>query len=180
MNPIPAALVYPLPTINPMSLESIIGTVGVSYNNFASATWVAANRALFIPFSLQVPIVAKKLFVANATTGIPNDNIDVGIYSADGTRIVSAGSTAQSGTEIAQNFAIADTLIGPGVFYLAMVMSGSTGTIYRASNATLATLRRAGMLQMASAFPLPTTATFAAIGNAYIPMVGLRWGGTVL
>ena len=64
-------------------------------------------------------------WASNATTGIPNDNIDVGIYSADGTRIVSAGSTAQSGTEIAQNFAIADTLIGPGDFYLAMVMNGT-------------------------------------------------------
>jgi hypothetical protein len=57
------------------------------------------------------------MLVLNGATA--SGNMDVGIYDYAGTRLVSSGSTAQSGTSAFQDFDITDTLLGPGIFYLA-------------------------------------------------------------
>lgn len=167
----------PLPTITPFSQESVISTAAFGLNNFASGAYTAANLALYIPFRLQHPIVVTKLFSSNGATA--SGNIDVGIYSADFTRVVSSGSTAQSGTDLNQLFDIADTLLGVGDFYLAVAMNNNTGTLYRTTS-TFNILRVAGMLRQTSAFPLPAVATPVALTASYTPMFGLLWGRTTM
>src|ERR1044072_5106370 len=141
----------PSTTLLPHSAESLsISTTGVSAPS--SAVFPAANRALYVPFRLSDPITVVKMFVLNGAT--VSGNIDVGIYDAVGTRLVSKGSTAQAGTSAIQEFDITDTRLGPGLFYMAVAMDNGTATLFRKSINNFF-LRAAGMFQQASAFALP-------------------------
>lgn len=162
-------MTIPTVTILPFSWESL--TVAQAGSGVpASAVWIAANRAVFIPFRLTDSITVVKMFMLNGAT--VSGNIDVGIYDALGTRLVSKGSTAQAGINAIQEFDITDTRLGPGLFYMASAMDNATGTVLRKSvNGII--LRTAGLFQMASAFPLPATATFAANSGSFLPTVGL-------
>ena len=149
-------------------------------NGFGSAAWPANNRAIYIPFRLAVPAIAQKIFVSNgaAATG----NADVGIYDSAGTRLVSVGSTARAGTDAINTFDIADTLLGPGQFYMAIVLSTTSGSVYRnnAPGAGLTACKVAGMAQEAlGATTLPATATFATCASAYFPLMAVAFRVTV-
>ncbi len=168
----------PLCTITPASPESGVfnapyngGNVGL--NGYASAAWsgIAANTAVFIPFSVAKRITFTTLFIVNGAT--VSGNVDVGIYDSNGTLIVSKGSTAQAGASALQKFTVTSTTIGPGVYYLAVVFDNTTGTIYKTIIGQALRTKLTGMAQMASAFPLPATVTFATIGQDFVPMVGL-------
>jgi hypothetical protein len=131
--------------------------------------WPAADRAIFVPFVLHEPMVVQRMAVFNALTA--TGNVDVGIYTEDGTRLVSAGSTAMSGTVAIQSFSISITL-APGRYYMALAFSSASANI-KAATTSLGSTYACGILQMASAFPLPATATFAAPTSAYIPAFGI-------
>lgn len=135
-----------------------------------SAVFPASNRAIYIPFRLNAPIVAELLFVLNGAA--VSGNIDVGIYDKDGTRLISTGSTAQSGISSLQTFNITDTRLDMGLFYLAVAMDNTTGALIR-TNQAAAAMRMQGCAQQASAFALPAAATFAAVATAYAPIIGL-------
>lgn len=168
-------IIKPLVTIHPMSMESLgayLYTAGnAALENFLSAAYISANRAIYIPFSVSSPILVVKLWSFNGATA--SGNIDVGIYDTAGTKIISSGSTVQAGTNTLQEFDIADTMLGPGNFYLAVAMDNTTGTLFRNSGGSTSLQSAVGMAQQATAFPLPATATFAATGSTYVPMVGL-------
>lgn len=166
----------PLPTISPLSPESIVLGASASLASFASAV-LTANRAYLIPFHIEEPITVTKLFCANGATA--SGNVDVGIYSSSFVKLISSGSTAQAGTNVLQIFNVTDTIIGPGDFYLAIAIDNGTGTIF-SQNIGTTIGNRIGLLQMASAFPLPATITPAAISSGTTPIVGLRQGGTVI
>lgn len=166
----------PLPTISPISTESIVLGASATLSSFASAV-LTANRAYLIPFHIQEPITVTKLFCANGATA--SGNVDVGIYSSSFVRIASSGSTAQAGTNTLQIFDITDITIGPGDFYLAIALNNGTGTIF-SQNVGVTIGNRIGLLQMASAFPLPATITPATVSAGVTPIVGLRQRGTVI
>jgi hypothetical protein len=92
-------------------------------------------------------------------------NVDVGIYSEAGTRLVNSGSTAQAGTSTIQKVGIADTTIGPGTYFFALTASNTTATF--SGNATSSALHRASYRQAetTAAFGLPATATFSPIAS---------------
>jgi hypothetical protein len=161
------------PTIHPWSPESIgpaLATQGEVLSGSTSGAWPSANRAYYIPFGLTKSITAKLMFVYNGATA--SGNFDIGIYDQAGRRLVSSGSTAQAGTNALQTVDITDTWIGPGLFYLALALDNTTGTVQRTS-ASLARQRLTGCFQQATAFALPATATFAAVATANIPVFGL-------
>ena len=114
------------------------------------------------------------MWVVNGATA--SGNLDVGIYTEDGTRLVSIGSTAQSGTTALQFFNITDTFLSPGNYYMACAMDGTTGTTRRHSPA-LERCIAAGLIKGATSFPLPATITFATMTAAYIPQIGLDLTG---
>jgi hypothetical protein len=158
----------PTVTITPFSLEA--GSGMLSTGAPASSAWPAASRALFCSFRLWTPITAVKMFVLNGAT--VSGNIDVGIYDEAGTRLVSSGSTAHAGTSVIQVLDITDTQLGIGLFYMALALDGTTATVYRKS-INVALQRATRWYQMAAAFPLPATATFAAPASNYVPLFGL-------
>lgn len=130
------------------------------------STWPAANLAIFIPFRVYQIYTAVKMSWINGTV---SGNIDVGIYDAQGDRLVSLGSTAMSGASAIQTGDITDTTLKPGLYYMAMAVDNTTATFRRFTSATVAGTAGLGLLQQATAFALPSTATFAACGNDYIP-----------
>lgn len=160
----------PFPTIVPASLESLGPTVGL-LNSYSSAVWPSANLAIFIPFRLAVPQIATRLFWSNG--GTVSGNVDAGLYSEDGTRLISTGSTAQAGVSAIQTVDITDTLLGLGSFYLALAVDNVTATIARLVFSTAAANKVLGLAEQAAAFALPANATFATVGQAYIPLVGV-------
>lgn len=170
----------PNATITPASLESIGPTLtamgtGV-WASFGTATWQSANRAYFVPFRLSVPVLVKQLFIVNGAAA--SNSFDIGIYDEVGTRLISTGSTAQSGTVAIQVVDITDTMIGPGRFYLALVFNGTVGTVMRIAG-TARESPMLGLFSMDTAFPLPATATFARAAASFIPLVGLTTQGVI-
>jgi hypothetical protein len=162
-------------TIHTFSAECL-GAHLTSSSGVGSAAYPAADRAHFLPFRVNRPTLITKLMAYNGSTA--SGNIDVGIYSHDGTRLVSTGSTAQSGTSALQVFDVTDTWLGPGRFYLAVAMDNTTGTLFRATLGSTQIDAGIGLLIEASAFPLPATATFATISGAaaFVPIIGALVG----
>lgn len=173
-----------LPVLSSMSLESAVSQ-GLICNSqklssASSVTYISANRAIYIPFTLSEPVVVTQLFAYNGAT--VSGNIDLGIYDRAGTRLVSSGLTAQSGTSALQLFNIADTELGAGRFFLAVTMDNTTGTLYRIAIIQQSAMA-CGMCQQAlAASPnnfLPATATFAALSSTYLPIIGFMTGATI-
>lgn len=131
----------------------------------ATSALPAANEALFLPVLVTFPLTVYGLGWGNGAT--VTGNTDCGIYDSEGARLVSLGSTAQSGTSVIQTTSITALTLNPGRYYLALAADNNTA-LYRC-NQTLAvsTVQRAsGVAQQTSAFPLPATATFAACTTA--------------
>lgn len=148
--------------------SNLVSTAQIDGTN--SNTWPVANQAIYVPFFTPAPYTVVKLLTFNGA--VASGNIDVGLYAADGTRLVSSGSTAQAGTTVIQEFDVTDTVLAPGWYYLAVAKDDTTGTL-RASTAVTARQARAlGCFGQTSAFPLPATATFAAYASAYLPVFG--------
>lgn len=140
--------------------------------------WVA-NTALYIPFMLPWPYPVRRVFWSNASS-ITTTNRDFGIYTADGTRLYSTGSTAASGVNLLQYVTPTQFLLAPGRYYMAIVTDTSTGA-RGGTGATLAVTAReamAGPLQEASAFPLPATMTPATITLTAFPICGFTLTST--
>lgn len=151
-----------------LGIGAYLAGAGVTETTSVPNTWPAANRALFVPILVPRSLTLVKAFVQNVT---PSGNFDVGFYDAAGNRLVSSGSTAGSGASAVQVVDTTDTPVNPGRYYLAMSTDNATATF--AGFGPVATiLGGGGMLQMAAAFPLPATATFAAMASAIIPIFG--------
>jgi len=135
----------------------------------AAGTWPAANRALYMPVEVNAPCTAYQMaFVVSVQSG----NCDVGIYDELGNRLVSAGSTAV-GVAGVQVVDIADTVLAPGVYFLAMNVDNTTASVNRASGGgTADEYRCAGVQQQAvGAVALPNPATFANPASIYAPLL---------
>lgn len=166
-----------LPVISTFSLNSLGLDIGQSIQNFTSAAYPSANRAIYIPFHIDEPLLASLLFCANGATA--SGNVDMGIYSASFVRLVSIGSTAQAGTNAIQTFDITDTLLAAGDYYFGIAVDNTTATLIQA-NPGVPMAQSSGLLMQASAFPLPATATPVTVSSGYTPLVGLRQGGTAI
>jgi hypothetical protein len=142
----------------------------------ASAQWPVANTAIFVPFQVAEPVTVVKLWVRNGTT-ISAGNIDMGIYLADGTKVVSQGSTPSATADLLQELNITDTVLATGNYYLALNSdtAASTQTFYFHNHATAIAgwWAAAGCYQQAvGAVTLPSPATFAAFGQVRVPWMG--------
>lgn len=152
------------------SLSNTLGDVMHLANISAgtSAVWPTASTAYFFPQMVTTTTVVRQMLHENGTA--VSGNVDVGIYDELGTRLVSRGGVAQAGISSIQVHDITDTVLGPGTYYLALVLDNTTGTIMRGVP-HLGVLRTCGVQQMATAYPLPTTATFATLTTGTIPSI---------
>lgn len=152
----------PLVSILTSVVSGLAGeTAGSGTGAEASAAWSSANRAMYYPIYLVDPCIVTKLWVLNGATA--SGNIDMGVYlSAAGlptTRLVSIGSTAQTGTNVLQEFDIADTeLQGQTLYFIGLALDNGTGTVFAIASVA-GPIRAAGVVQQAAAFPLPSSAT---------------------
>ncbi len=161
--------------VSSASMESVgleqfgLNNAGLAVN--VATNWLTANEARFVPFVVKAPMTAKLLWCFNGSA--VSGNVDMGIYTKGGTKLVSIGSTVQAGTSTIQSFDITDTDLWPGVHYLGIVLDNATGRI-RQGTLGAEVCRAVGMLKMATAFALPATATYAAVASSIgVPCVGL-------
>lgn len=158
--------------ISNMGLNSvgtdIRGTAATPATSFA---WPTANLAMYFPFQVFRPATIIRIAInnGNAVAG----NVDAGIYDFGGAKIVTKGSTAQVNITNIQFLDITDTLLNPGLYYMALALSNITGTVAGWTGLTQMVMQGAGCLQQASAFPLPTTITRAVFNQTVAPMINL-------
>lgn len=160
----------PVGSISPFDLVSPTGGMlacAPGASRAVSATWGAANRAIYVPVVVPCRVTACQMAWANGAA--VSGNVDAGIYDVTGVRLVSTGSTAQAGTTALQVADITDTVLTPGVYFLALAVDNTTATISRLPTNTGA-LQGCGVQQQDTAFTLPATATFAAPTVATLPV----------
>lgn len=155
-------------TLSPCSIGSIPIGGGIIT---AGTAWPSNNLGIFVPFRIAQPFTFSKMgIVVSSASG----NLDLGVYSADGTKIVSSGSTAV-GSNV-NTVSVTSTTIGPGLFYMAASFSTTAAQVMCyvfSATAKAGLIRALGVSQMASALALPATATFAANTGTIIPIMGL-------
>src|SRR5262245_11096940 len=90
-----------------------------------NVAWPTANMAFFFPVVLAHRITVTRGWWVNS--GTLGSNVDVGIYDQEGNRLVSSGSTAQSGANFSQSATVSAS-IPAGLVYFAMAVNNTTGT----------------------------------------------------
>ena len=162
---------YPVPlsTITPWSRESL-GACSSSTAP-ASGSYSSSNLGFFVPFYLYAQATAYGMKCVNGAS--VSGNIDMGIYSVDGRRLASKGSTAQSGTSAEQTLTFTTPLsMSPGFYFMAIACDNTTATFFR-RNTSSVLLKALGMYQATSVFALPATVTYATITTSYVPAFGV-------
>lgn len=163
----------PGPLLTPYHKESIGADIAFNTTTIQSRTWTTANLACYYPFYLPSYSVVLKLWWVNG--GTATGNVDCGVYTEGGTRIVSTGSTGQSGASAIQEVNITDTTLAPGRYYMALACSSASSTI-RSGLPNTNQCRSMGVLEQATAFALPSTATFAQVSaSRNMPLAGLAF-----
>lgn len=156
------------PILSPWFAWPFDGELQLSTSANTSTAWSTANAALYFPIWLPEPCVVTVAWWQNGTTA--TGNIDCGIYTSDGKRILSTGSTAQSGTSAIQSVNITDTQLPEGLIYLALAASSGSATFWETAAGPNG--YTSGIKLQLSAFPLPNPATFATINGAALPKFG--------
>jgi hypothetical protein len=165
-------LAYPPNTvISSYSRHSPFGQM-CAFQGHAQNTWPAANRALLIPFRVSAPWVVRRVFWYNGND--PTGNADMGIYTLDGRRLCSIGSTART-TNAMQGVNLGTpVVVGPGWFFFALCC-GSTGTFFSNGVSGQLPLDSLGFAQVDNgAITLPATLTPArwATATFLVPQMG--------
>lgn len=161
-------------TIGTQSWHSLFDPLAMTAAGSGSAVWPSANRALYLPFELWEAATVTQMSILNGT--VVSGNMDVGIYDAAGSRLVSSGSIARANASDLQVVDLADTALDPGLYYMALAISTGSDNVFRWSGVATQWMRVSGIQQEDSALPLPATATMTNPAAAYIPRltVGLR------
>jgi hypothetical protein len=118
-----------------------------------------------------VPILVTQISHENSTT--VSGNVDVGIYDEWANRKVSKGGVAQAGSLALQVHDVTDTLLPPGLYYKAFVLDNATGQVNRGT-APAVVARSCGVKEMATAYPLPATATLVGCTTAFQPAMSVH------
>lgn len=163
----------------PTHLSTLSGTAAINAMlgqvvTVAGITWVA-NLAVYIPIIVPTEFLVRRLFVIQGTSASAA-NQDVGLYSEDGVRLASSGSTAKSGSTIQYTTLGTPLLLTPGRYYLAYANDTNNTLAVRAPTAAAVIQdagRLAGVLEEASAFPLPAAMTPVALAHQFYPYVGM-------
>ena len=149
-------------------ISTIDAVAGVSsYALPTASAWPSNGLAIYVPHRIVAPTWVRRVwYVSGNSTG----NVDVGVYNAAGTRLVSSGATAQAGTNTCFFIDVTPTLLMPGDHWLAISYASTTATPFRVAPTGLT--RTQGICQEASAHPLPATMTPVAAGQELIPFFG--------
>jgi len=139
-----------------------------------AGTYSTADRALYVPMKIPHTINVNKVWWTNGSAVA--GNIDVGVFTTGGTRMVSSGSTAQSGTNAVQSVDVTDTLLTRGLYFFAISCSSTSSRFAGALNCPERILYLTGTRFENSAVPLPSTATFSEFtgtSSLLLPIFGI-------
>lgn len=175
---------YPNPTTTPMFLHTFSRYSGLwevaqgqSRGVPASLTWASANLARYVPISIPFAYPVNRVFWGNGS--VVGTAADFGIYTQDGTRLYSTGSTTASGASIPQYTTPATPFVlPPGDYYFAL---NNAGTLNRGWGFSAASpnLRFGGVkTQAVGATALPANATFATPSSSGMFLFGVTWTTT--
>jgi hypothetical protein len=158
-----------LGTYNEGSLVADFQTsTGNAFNNTTGT--VGANTAFYTQVQVNTTITAYQMAWINGAT--LSGTVDVGIYSDANVRLVSSAPQTQAGVSTVQAFDIADTVLTPGTYFLALASSSATAT-FRNSNINANVLRACGVYQQAglTSGTLPNPSVPATMGSATLPVL---------
>lgn len=143
----------------------------------ATVAWGTANRAIYVPTRVPRRVVVRKIGASTGSTSA--GNIDVGIYDASGALVVSSGSTAKA-SSITQVIDVADTTIGPGLYYLALNNDTTTDTFVALDLNPPFPAAYGVLTQTLGSVTLPATASWAVDNTlTLIPAVVMLTGTEV-
>lgn len=154
-------------TYSPESIGQLL--VSASATAVSNVGWPSGSFAICVPVEIYEPITIAKMMIVRGTA--TSGNLDVGVYDANGNLKVSSGSTAQSAAAI-QTFDVTDTLLQPGLYYMAVAFDNTTANMLGWSVSLIDTLPF-GVFTVASAFPLPSTVTFSALFGTFVPLISM-------
>jgi len=169
-------LSYSPPRVDGIKTLGIIGAHDIdgSYPMYiapASAAYPLANLALYVPFSVSDVITAIEGWVV--TGSVAGGNFDIGIYSAAGSRLTSAGSTARTASAVNNTTTMTNLTLTPGVRYY-MAFSADATSNYLASTQVAGIYEAHGILESTTSFVLPASPTISRTTRAYLPFFGLN------
>src|SRR5215471_104247 len=99
-------------------------------DGWASATWPLANQAIFVPFELDRPMRVTSAWWVNGNA-LASASADIGVYTADGTKLYSSGAVVLAGTNAYQTTGLGLPLTLPrGALYLALAVSSVSAQMY--------------------------------------------------
>ena len=153
------------------------------YSTPTSTAWVGANRAYYIPFYMPQTSTVYRLWTLNGATAGGTNSRDIGIYSADtsrlpATKLVASGATASSGTNALQFYDITDTVLAQGLYFIGVAQNGTTDTMFANTPASALSLDKIVFMQE-TAYTLPASATPALMTALYLPVCGLALRASV-
>lgn len=156
--------------VSSVSMQSVGGIY--PYTSQASQAWLAANLALYVPFTLNEAIFTSLLFILNGA--VVNGNFDIGLYTGGGTRIISSGATAHAGINAIQSVIIAATRLEPGRYYFGLAFNNNVGEVYTGQGQRM-NFAQLGVIEEAGAYPLPAVIGGGAVTttNNNLVVVGL-------
>lgn len=127
--------------------------------------WPANNRAVYVPIVIPSYFTIARFMVANGTNA--TGNVDVGLYSFTGTRLISTGTTSRGAlTSQVQYIGVTDQTFPAGRYYLALVASSTTGNYFSIGGVGVVSAQAGGWLQEdLGSTVLPTTMTPATYAN---------------
>lgn len=136
----------------------------------ASGGWPVANQAFYIPLLLPFAYTAQRIWWFNgaAVAG----NVDCAIYNQTFTKVVGSGAVAQAGTNTIQYATISQSLAA-GSYYLGLSLSSAAGTIFQSVALPPLNFRIGGILEQATANPLPNPMVPVTATHSVWPLFGI-------
>lgn len=151
-------------------------TTGVMPTATTNANWGTANLVLYMPFTVYESSTAKRLAWMNGSTLVAN--VHIGIFDESLARLVQSGAVTPVGAGVIQAFNIADTVLAPGRYYLALG-SDNASSRFGFFNPDATLVRGVGVAEAAAGISggnLVTPATLAAYSRVILPWFGIEFG----
>lgn len=166
----------------PLSIDTVTtyGSTGWGHllaSLSGSGAYPATNLAIYVPVRVRQAVIVRKLWVACTATG--TDTVDLGVYNAAGTQVVSVTEAAKVISDELVIDVSPDVALSPGLYYMAMSCASNTATFLRYIT-TAPLLAGLGVRTEAlGSVTLPATATWV-IDNTltFGPMMGMLLEGT--
>jgi len=146
-------------------------------NAFGSTGWPAGNRAFYYPLHIPQRFTVARFMIANGTAVA--GNFDLGLYDNAGTRLVSIGATAQSGTSTTQYVGVTDQSFGPGHYYIGIVLSSTSGEVRRVTVDQYQQRVSGVLMENLGATTLPASMTPVSNTNGVAWCFGLTQSDTI-